>query len=189
MAQAESFTVRWALDPVSHDSLMFEGYTVRREWSVVTAGRRLKYLRDKPWKRRFAMQRLPRHPRGGIPFWVIPQAWRRVVERLQANGVRMEPPTKDTVMALEVTSVNPSSSSRPYEGHHPLTVVRITEETWFPCTVAIGSFSSQPAKRYLTEVLSPFATMPLVWNSSTQPFGKESRLRVRGPRSLHAGAR
>ena len=30
MAQAESLPVRWALDPVNHDSLMFEGYTAAR---------------------------------------------------------------------------------------------------------------------------------------------------------------
>ena len=170
VAQAESLPVRWALDPVNHDSLMFEGYTARREWSSVTAGRRLKYLRDKPWKRRIRHDNayLATHEESIPAFWVIPQAWRRVVERLQANGVRMEPLTKDTVMALEVTSVESfTSSSRPYEGHHPLTVDScITEETLV--SLHRGDWvipSSQPAKRYLTEVLSPFAHDAfLVWN-------------------------
>ena len=91
---------------------------------------------------------------------MIPQAWRRVVSRLQANEVNMEPIERDTVMLLEVTWIESfSSSSRPYEGHHPISVDSVRTEVQ-PVQLYRGDWvvpSDQKAKRYLTEVLSPLA--------------------------------
>ena len=159
IASATELPVRWTLSP-QRDSLEFEGYTARREWSSVTQGTRLRYDRTKAWRKSIpyanhydvsVMEPVP-------PAWVIPQAWRRVVSRLRANEVKMEPLERDTIMLLEVTWVETFSSfSRPYEGHHPISVDSVRTEVQ-PVQLHRGDWivpSNQPAKRYLTEVLSP----------------------------------
>ena len=161
IAAAEVLPVRWKLS-IQMDSLEFEGYAARREWSPVTQGTRLRYDRNRVWQKfipyanKYDVAEQERVP----PAWVIPQAWRRVVSRLQANQVNMEPLEQDTVMLLEVTWIETfSSSSRPYEGHHPISVDSVRTDVQ-PVQLYRGDWivpSNQRAKRYLTEVLSPLA--------------------------------
>ena len=159
IAAASSLPVRWELSDL-RDSLEFEGYDARREWSPVTRGVRLQYDRSKVWRKSIPYaNRYDASVLEPVPTaWVIPQAWRRVVHRLQANNVIMTPIERDTVMLLEVTWLETfSSSPRPYEGHHPISVDSVRTEVQ-PVQLYRGDWmipSSQPAKRYLTEVLSP----------------------------------
>ena len=130
IAQAQTLPVRWQLSD-HRDALSFTGYAARREWSAVTQGTRLKYDRSSTWT-----QDIPHANRydvtdsASVPqAWILPQAWRRVVERLQANGVGMTAIPRDTTMLLEVTWIESfTSASRPYEGHHPVTVDSIRTE-------------------------------------------------------------
>ena len=159
VAAAKSLPVRWELS-AQRDSLEFEGYTARREWSPVTHAPRLTYDQTKVWQKvipfanRYQTSAVDRVPEA----WVIPQAWRRVVNRLQANKVSMEALDRDTVMMLEVTRIESfRSAPRPYEGHHPISVDSVTQKIQ-PVQLYRGDWvipSSQPAKRYLMEVLSP----------------------------------
>ena len=71
-------------------------------------------------------------------------------------------------MLLNVSWVESfTSSSRPYEGHHPVSVDSISTST-LPVALHRGDWvipSGQPAKRYLAEVLSPKGHDAfLVWN-------------------------
>jgi len=169
IAQAQTLPVRWQLTD-HRDALSFTGYAARREWSAVTQGTRLKYDRSSTWT-----QDIPHANRydvtdsASVPqAWILPQAWRRVVERLQANGVNMTAIPRDTTMLLEVTWIESfTSASRPYEGHHPVTVDSIRNEL-VPVDLYAGDWvipSNQRAKRYLTEVLSPRGHDAfLVWN-------------------------
>ena len=161
IAAANVLPVRWELS-TQRDSLDFEGYAAIREWSSVTQGTRLRYDRNKVWRKPIPYaNRYDASVREQVPTaWVIPQAWRRVVGRLQANEVIMEPLEQDTVMLLEVTWIERfTSSSRPYEGHHPIAVDSVRTEVQ-PVQLHRGDWivpSNQRAKRYLTEVLSPLA--------------------------------
>ena len=161
IAAADVLPVRWKLSS-QRDSLEFEGYAARREWSSVTQGTRLSYDRSQVWRKRIAhANRYDASVRAEVPpAWVIPQAWRQVVSRLQANEVSMEPIERDTVMLLEVTWIESfNSSSRPYEGHHPISVDSVRTEVQ-PVQLYRGDWvvpSDQKARRYLTEVLSPLA--------------------------------
>lgn len=169
IAQAETLPVRWQLSD-HRDALSFTGYAARREWSAVTQGTRLKYDRSSTWTQdiphanRYDATDSVRVPQA----WILPQAWRRVLERLQANGVDMTAIPRDTTMLLEVTWIESfTSASRPYEGHHPVTVDSIRAEL-VPVDLYAGDWvipSNQRAKRYLTEVLSPRGHDAfLVWN-------------------------
>ena len=160
IAAARSLPVRWELS-TQRDSLEFEGYTARREWSPVTKGVRLVYDRNEVWRNtipfanRYVTTAVERVPEA----WVVPQAWRQVVKRLQSNKVNMEAVPRDTVMLLEVSWIETfTSSSRPYEGHHPISVDSVRSEVQ-PVQLYRGDWvipSDQPSKRYLAEVLSPW---------------------------------
>ena len=98
---------------------------------------------------------------------ILPQAWRHVASRLEANGVKLQVLERDTSMYLDVMWVDRFRSSGPYEGHHPLAIdsVHSTRER---IELYKGDFiipSNQPAKRYLAEVFSSKAHDAfLVWN-------------------------
>jgi len=170
VASSTWLPVRWEVDSTAWDSVWFEGYTARYEWSAVTGGRRLRYDHDAGWSQfirydnRYVATDSVRIPSA----WVVPQAWRGALARLKANQVRMVPLARDTVMLVEAVFVESfESSSRPYEGHHPIAFERLRSE-WVPVNFYAGDMvipSDQPARRYLAEVLSPRAHDALaVWN-------------------------
>ena len=169
IAQSTHLPVRWTLGE-ERDQLLFEGYDSRREWSQVTGGVRLRYDRTSSWTRAipYANQYVATDSIAIPDAWIVPQAWRHVVERLQKNGVQMDPLPQDTVMLLKVTFVEEfESTNRPYEGHHPLSIDSIRQERR-PIQLHRGDWvisSNQPAKRYLAEVLAPKGMDSfLTWN-------------------------
>lgn len=169
LAETQTLPVRWTLSQQS-DSILFTGYTSRREWSAVTKGTRLRYDRESTWTQTipWANRYHASHEMEVPEAWVVPQAWRHVVERLQRNGVRMTALQNDTVMVLDVTHVERfTSSPSPYEGHHPVSVDSVSTST-VPVQLHRGDWvipSNQRAKRYLSEVLSPWGHDAfLVWN-------------------------
>ena len=170
VASATTLPVRWRLDEAVQDSIWFEGYEARREWSNVTQSRRLAYDRESTWAKHIRYDsRYVSSDSADVPdFWVVPQAWRHVVERLVANDVEMAPLNRDTSMVLQTTYVESfSSSSRPYEGHHPLSI-----ETYSVQLERVDLYrgdwlipAQQPARRFLAEVFSPRAhDAYVVWN-------------------------
>ena len=167
---ADSAAVAWRLDTTAVDSLEFPGFEARYEWSNVTGARRLRYDRTAPYSRRIAHMHTFEPSRWApIPgAYVIPQAWRHVIERLEANGVIAHPLERDTVLMLETATINAhEAAARPYEGHHYRTISNVSREM-----MAIQLFAGdlvvpleQPAARYLVETLSPEAVDAfMAWN-------------------------
>ena len=152
--------VDWTLDTTAVDSLPFNGYEARYEWSAITGSKRLRYDHDAPWTRNIAhLHTFQSAQEEDIPAaFIVPQAWRHVTERLDANGVHWLPIQRDTVLLLSVSRITDhSASSRPYEGHHLRTVAAMTaamEEVQVFAGDRIIPFD-QPAARYLLETLSP----------------------------------
>ena len=141
LAQASTLPVRWTVSE-DVDSIPFTGFVSRREWSAVTKGTRLKYDTSQTWSHPIAWaNRYDASVEVSLPdAWILPQAWRRVATRLQANGVEMRPLDKDTTMLLHVTWVEAfESSSRPYEGHHPVRVDSVRKE-WVPVELYRGDW-------------------------------------------------
>ena len=140
----------------------------------ISRSNRLRYDRSQIWTKNIAWAN---HYQAvdsvDIPTaWILPQAWRHVASRLEANGVKLQVLERDTSMYLDVMWVDKFRSSGPYEGHHPLAIDSVhASREWI--SLHKGDFvipSNQPAKRYLAEVLSPKAHDAfLVWNSLTQP--------------------
>jgi len=152
--------VAWEADTTAIDSLSFPGYTARYEWSNVTGSRRLRYDREAPYEKAIPYLHTFQPTRfAPIPeAFVVPQAWRHVVERLDANGVQYGRVPEDTTMVLEVTTILAHSASpRPYEGHHYRTVEKV-QRSMEPVRLYKGDLiipMNQSAARYLVETLSP----------------------------------
>lgn len=155
----QSAPVRWE-GTQRWSPLPFEGFESRKEISPVTGELRLKYDRTRRWNQeiRFYNHYAPAFETVVPAYWVIPQAWRHVVKRLQRNGVEMEALENDTTMLLRTGDIQGfKSTSRPYEGHHmnaldsvvwSVTPVRLFAGDWVVS-------SDQPNLRYLCEVLAP----------------------------------
>jgi hypothetical protein len=152
--------VHWTLDEANPGTFRFKGYEARHHASVIGHYTRLSYDRSKPWERdipyynRFAVDVAVPAPRA----YVLPQAWREVVERLQWNGVQMEQLQQarvETVQAYHIKSVR--SRAQAYEGHlfhdemqlekRSATVTLQAGDYWIPL--------GQDNARYAVETLEP----------------------------------
>lgn len=167
---ASELAVRWTLDADRSIPLEFTGFEARREVSQVTGDIRLKYDQSKPWTRTIPFHN---HYRvadvAEVPsFFVIPQAWSEVIQRLERNQVEMSRFSQDTTAFLKVMYVEGfRSTNLPYEGHHvnSLDSIRFATE---PIQLYAGDYmisTDQPNIRYIMEVLDPRAHDSFfVWN-------------------------
>jgi len=112
--------VHWAMDAASPATFRFKGYQARYSPSELGNYTRLAYDRSAPWERDIAYyNRFPADITVTTPCaYVVPQAWREVVERLQWNGVRMERIEADRMADVRCYHIK-AVGSRPgaYEGH------------------------------------------------------------------------
>lgn len=119
-ANATEWTVSWRMDETNPSTFRFKGYEARRTPSLLGDYQRLSYDRSKPWEKdiayynSFVPSAVVRAPKG----YIIPQAWREAIERLQWNGVEMarfEDAQEVEAQYYHIVSV----TSRPhaYEGH------------------------------------------------------------------------
>jgi hypothetical protein len=154
--------VRWKLDETRRSRLRFKGYAAVYSPSLLGDYQRLAYDGQQPWEHEidyfthFAEETVVRAP----VAYVIPQAWRAVIERLDWNGVKMEHLDAARTLQAQVSRIQ-SVQSRPgaYEGH--LFHDEITLETslqsvelqagdwWVPL--------DQDKARYAVETLEPQA--------------------------------
>ncbi|MDQ3846754.1 MAG: M14 family metallopeptidase [Bacteroidota bacterium] len=155
-----SFPLAWKWDKTKYSEITFKGYESGKKKSEVSGLERLYYDRNKSYEKR-------------IPFYntytdtlsverpvayLIPQGWWKVIERLQANNVRMWRLAKDTIIEVESYRItNYQSTPRPYEGHHPNSSVQITTSLK-KVAFRKGDYYiplNQAANRFLIEVLEP----------------------------------
>jgi hypothetical protein len=157
-----SFPLRWKLDRSKSKEITYKGYESNKKMSEVSGLQRLYYDRNKPYEIK-------------IPFYnfyidtlsvtapkayIIPQGWWKVIERLQANNVKMQVLVKDTVLEVEAYKITSyQSSPRPFEGHHMNTNVQVENKT-VQQLFRKGDYlvpMNQPANRFIVEVLEPQA--------------------------------
>jgi len=155
-------SVGWSVDKSRPDSFLFKGYQAGYKPSEISGLDRLYYDREKPFEKRVPVQTHYRAEQV-IPkpaYYVLPQGWHRVVERLEANRVQMRRLTQDTTFPCEVYRIaSYKSSARPYEGHHANTEVKV-ESMVQQVSFRKGDWlipTGQVADRFLMEVLEPQA--------------------------------
>jgi hypothetical protein len=154
--------VHWAMDEANPSTFRFKGYEARYKPSVLGDYTRLHYDRTRPWERDIAYYNsFPADVKVAAPrAYVIPQAWREVIERLQWNGVKMERVDSErTVEASYYHIVSAGSRPGAYEGHMFHDDVQV-EKRRGALTLRAGDYIvslEQDNARYAVETLEPLA--------------------------------
>ena len=117
---ARRWPLHWVMDEASPSQFRFKGYEARYTPSVLGNYTRLSYDRSAPFEKdipyfnRFNADVVVDTPRG----YIVPQAWREVIERLQWNGVQMEAVAADRAESVQVYHIaSVASRAGAYEGH------------------------------------------------------------------------
>ena len=112
--------VHWSLDAATPSHFRFKGYAAKYSASLLGDYTRLWYDRSAPWERDIAyFNRFPADVTVAAPrAYVVPQAWREALERLEWNGVQMTRLAADAAIDVDYYHIL-SVRSRPgaYEGH------------------------------------------------------------------------
>jgi hypothetical protein len=157
-----TWPVQWRLDESRSTTFRLRGYEARYEPSRLGSYQRLRYDRsapyekDIPWFDRFVAAAEVKAPAG----YVIPQAWREVVERLRWNGVELQRIEEATTLDVEAYRIRSfRTRAVPFEGRHLHEELELGMESlsyearegdWF---VSLD----QERARYVVETLEPLA--------------------------------
>src|SRR6202008_2646035 len=102
-ASAKEWPVSWKMDENNPSTFRFKGYEAKRSPSKLGNYMRLSYDRSAPWEKdiayynNFVPDAVVRAPKG----YIVPQAWREAIERLQWNGVEMAPFTEASTIEAQ----------------------------------------------------------------------------------------
>ncbi|MDN4165659.1 M14 family metallopeptidase [Cytophagales bacterium LB-30] len=158
----DSVPINWTVDKSQSQTLNFKGYEGRYEPSKVTTGQRLYYDKEKPYTREVSFYNTYIASNYAVKprYFLIPQGWHRVVERLKVNGVQMQALTQDSTVEVVETRISSFETYiRPFEGHYLHYNTQVSEKVKQK-TFRKGDWLislNQPAARYLMETLSPEA--------------------------------
>ncbi|MFZ6757797.1 M14 family zinc carboxypeptidase [Undibacterium sp. Ji50W] len=161
-SQPQQVAVHWAADHSRQSQFLFKGYKAVYIPSILGSYQRLAYDRSQPWEKpiayydRFIADISVQQAKA----YLIPQAWRAVIERLQWNGVQMHRLEQDSSLQAEVYQIL-SVTSRPhaYEGHLFHDEVKLQAVTRNMAAHA-GDYVvplEQDKARYIVETLEPQA--------------------------------
>ena len=166
------YVLKWEEDTSRYDLIDFKGYTAGYKASEVTNGKRLYYDRQKPFtkKVRFYNYFKPVVKINKPSYYILPQAWWKVVELLQLNNIQMSRLDKDTTLSLEMYIIedytNPNGQ-KPNNGHYTHANVKLHSETQ-KVSFHKGDYiisTDQPGMTYILETLEPQAADSyLAWN-------------------------
>jgi hypothetical protein len=154
--------IHWAMDEANPSTFRFKGYEAKYKPSVLGEYTRLWYDRSSPWEREIAYYNsFPADVTVSAPrAYVVPQAWREAIERLEWNGVKMERIDSERVVEASYYHIV-SVGSRPgaYEGHMFHDEVQV-EKRRGQVTLRAGDYLvplDQDNARYAVETLEPQA--------------------------------
>ena len=161
-ADKKSLPLEWELVKNQVDKIKFKGYEASTIKSELTGQDRLFYDRDKPFQKdidylnTYSVKQELDKP----DYYIIPQAYTGVIQRLEWNGVEMEKLTEDTNIECNMLYIDDYSSvPKAYESHFlhygiQTNTVKMNR-TFRKGDVRINM--RQPKDRYIFEVLEPTA--------------------------------
>jgi hypothetical protein len=162
-AQARrNWPVLWRADYSRPASFRFKGFAAVQRPSLLGNYSRLTYDRSQPWERDIAWyKRCTTELEVSTPKqYLIPQAWREVIERLQWNGVQLQRLDSDQTLQGQAYIVDEvRSRPGPYEGHlfHEQMALRRQAVSVQARAGDVLVALDQPHARYAVETLEPQA--------------------------------
>jgi len=162
IAGSNRLDLDWAVDTTKPVMIELKGYEGAMKPSDISGQPRLYYDRSKPFVKQVPFYNSCTATQSvQVPVaYVIPQGWNKVISRLKANGVEIQKLKADTTMQLTVYYIaDYHTGTHPYEGHylHDKVKVRAEKKTMVLKKGDYYISTSQPAKRYIVEVLEPTA--------------------------------
>ncbi|MGH8050086.1 MAG: M14 family zinc carboxypeptidase [Arenimonas sp.] len=161
-AEKTHWPVQWKANYSKPSTFRFRGYKAVYLPSKIGNYTRLSYDRSQSWEKdivyydHFVEDVVIATPRA----YLIPQAWREVIERLQWNGVQMEILTEDRQISLQTYHIkNVVSRASAYEGHMFHDDIELSTQTETVLARA-GDYLlklNQANARYAVETLEPQA--------------------------------
>ncbi|MFZ6817045.1 M14 family zinc carboxypeptidase [Undibacterium sp. Ji22W] len=160
--QKKQWPVTWKADHSRPSSFRFKGYQAVYSPSKIGNYTRLSYDRNQPWEKdipyydNFVEDVVVKTPQA----YLIPQAWREVIERLEWNGVilrRLEADQQLQVKSYHIKQV--TSRANAYEGHmfHDEVELQPIREMFLARAGDYVVELNQPHARYAIETLEPQA--------------------------------
>lgn len=156
----KEFALNWELDTLKVDTINFRGYVAEYPVSSVTDQKRLHYNRAKPYEKKISFyNHYKAKTKISAPaIYIIPQAWKEVIERLRVNGVLMKQLYGDTSISCEVYYITSYETVKsPYEGHYLHYNIKTRKETqtlnFYKGDYVI--YLNQNCNRYIVETLEP----------------------------------
>ena len=156
------FPINWELDKTNEGSFLFKGYEARYKSSEVSGLTRLYYDRNAPFEKNipyfndYKVSQQITAPKS----YIVPQAWRKVIERLKINRVEMNQLAHDTIMEVEVYYLEKfNTTPNAYEGHYYHSGLELRKEIQ-KIQLHKGDYlipMNQSANRYIVETLEPQA--------------------------------
>lgn len=160
---AESYPIKYEIDTTRFQWIDFDGYEVSNEIVDKVSGvKRFGYDRSKPFSRKMKYYDSYRVADSvQVPkYYVVPQAWREVLERLALNGIELLPLQNDTLLTVQVDYIDEfSSPKQPRNGHYFHDEVNTHSEVqqiqYYAGDVLVPV--RQKGMRYILEMLEPKA--------------------------------
>lgn len=160
IANQKLFSVNWKLDTTQFSWISFKGFEAKHKLSEISGQQRLYYDRNAPYTKqvKFFNTYIPVTQITAPAFYILPQAYAKVVERLKWNGVAMKRLRKDTTLTIEVYYIDDYKSPKtPYESHYLHSGVLISRDTqlikYYKGDYVIQT--NQRCNRYIVETLEP----------------------------------
>lgn len=162
VASQTDFPVSWTLDTENVGKIEFRGFESGKKASEVSGQERLYYDRTKPFIKQvpyFANYKpsiIIKKPKA----YIVPQAYDRLIDLMQTNGVRMHQLAEDEIKEVEmyyITSFKTQGSV--YEGHYPHHSVEVSSKM-MQVPFYKGDWiieTNQDINRYIVETLEPQA--------------------------------
>ncbi|MDB4344383.1 M14 family zinc carboxypeptidase [bacterium] len=159
--QQKTFPISWERDTITHQIIDFKGYEVEEvESAFGKNAKKTIYNRDKPYTKKikyfnkFNADIIVEKPIA----YIVPQAYKEVVERLRLNQIEMVEIKNDTSVTAEVYYIKDYETVKtPYEGHYLHYDVEVIKKI-APIDYYKGDFivyTNQASNRYIIETLEP----------------------------------
>ena len=177
--QQAKFNLQWTLEREDFSTISFKGFEAKYKPSGVSGLQRLFYDRNAPFQKDVKLwdNYVPSVTADKPIAYIIPQAWSRVAELLQLNGVLMKQLRADTEIDVESYYIDDyKSPARPFEGHFLHTQVKVISVqqklNYYAGDYVV--YVNQKQNRYIVETLEPQgADSFFAWNFFDSILGQK----------------
>lgn len=160
ISEQSDYALQWELDTTQWKEIEFLGFEPNFSTSEITGQQRLSYDRNSP--KTTTIRHYDRYKATVVvtkpDYYIIPQGWTEVINRLTMNGVKMQPITSEVQLEVEAYHITDyHTGERPYEGHYLHNRVKV-EKVVEPVQFRKGDLAvptDQIRNKFIVETLEP----------------------------------